>query len=245
MSTGWTGKKLCMIIPLLLIVFTASVSCVAEQNNTEKIGVAVTILPQAEFVRAVGGDKVDVTVIIPPGASPHTFEPSPTQMTALAEARLYFQLGSGLGFELAWMDRFISLNEDMQVVNNSQDIELITVEAHEHDEQAEEEYPAGTDPHIWLSPRNAGIMVSQICRELVRIDPENEDYYCENRDNYLERLDVLDKEIRDNFKGVENRQFIVFHPAWGYFARDYGLSEIPVEVEGKEPTIQELTGLIS
>jgi len=166
-------------------------------------------------------------------------------MTALAEARLYFQLGSGLGFELAWMDRFISLNEDMQVVNNSQDIELITVEAHEHDEQAEEEYPAGTDPHIWLSPRNAGIMVSQICRELVRIDPENEDYYCENRDNYLERLDVLDKEIRDNFKGVENRQFIVFHPAWGYFARDYGLSEIPVEVEGKEPTIQELAGLIS
>ena len=101
------------------------------------------------------------------------------------------------------------------------------------------------DPHIWTSPVNAKVMVENIYQGLVETDPENEAYYAENRDAYLEELDALDARIREKLEGKEGRSFMVFHPSWGYFAAEYGLIMIPIEIEGKEPSVQDLARLIS
>ena len=197
-------------------------------EKTEKIGVAVTILPQAEFVKKVGGEKVQVTVMIPPGASPHTYEPTPKQLIEISKAKIYFQVGSGVDFELSFMDKIVEVNSKMWVVNCSEGIKIID-----------------KDPHVWLSPKNAKIMVRNIYSALARIDPENEGYYRKNMESYLKELDNLDEEIREILGNITNRRFMIYHPAWGYFARDYNLTQIPVEKEGKEPTARGLIALIN
>lgn len=191
------------------------------------MGVAVTIPPLAYFVENVGGVLVDVTVMVPPGASAHTYEPSPSQMVKLSKAEVYVKVGSGVEFELAWMDKIIDVNPSMLVVDCSEGVTML-----------------GSDPHIWLCPLNAKLMVENICNGFIEVDPVNEPYYIQNRDDYLRQLDELDEEIREQIGGVANRVFMVFHPAWGYFARDYGLEQIAIEVEGKEPSAKDIADLI-
>jgi len=198
-----------------------------SQNTDNKILVAVTILPEAEFVEKVGGERVKVVVMIPPGASPHTYEPTPKQLVEVSKAKIYFKVGSGVDFELAFMDKIIEVSRNIKVVDCSEGIRVLD-----------------KDPHIWLSPRNARIMVKNIYDALVQIDPENKDYYYQNMKSYIQELDNLDKEITRILANVTNRCFMIYHPAWGYFARDYNLTQIPVEKEGKKPTIQGLMALI-
>jgi zinc transport system substrate-binding protein len=190
-------------------------------------------------VENIGGDKVDVTVMVPPGASPHTYEPTPGQMEELSRAKMYAKVGSGVEFELVWMDRLSAQNKDMLVIDCSKGIELQQMTASDEDE------PAGSmDPHIWMSPRNAQIMVQNIAHGLIQTDPGNRAYYEQNRDAYLQELAQLDQDIYDGLSGVENRVFMVYHPAFGYFARDYNLTMQPIEAEGKEPTPAGLAHLI-
>ena len=189
-----------------------------EPTNT-KIGVVVTILPQAEFVEKVGGDKVEVTVMVQPGASPHSYEPTPSQMVEVSKAKMYAKVGSGVEFELAWMDRIIEQNKAMLVVDCSQGITTVA-----------------NDPHIWNSPVNAKKMVGNICAGLVKVDPGNEDYYTENMNRYLGELDALDMYVREKFANLTNRVFMIYHPAFGYLAREYDLTELAIQHEGKTPT---------
>jgi len=201
------------------------------EKNEEKMGVVVSILPQAEFVEKIGGNKVQVIVMVPPGASPHTYEPIPSQLKEVSKAKMYAKVGSGIEFESAWMDKIISVNKEMRVVDCSKGIEFIEKEGH-------------TDPHIWLSPKNAEIMVENIYQGLTQIDPANQEYYARNKEKYLQELNKLDNEIAQALSGKKNRKIMVYHPAWAYFARDYGLEQIPIEKEGKEPTPQGITSLI-
>jgi len=212
-----------------MIVFLTGLSIqpFISQGHVEKIRVIVTILPQAEFVEKIGGERVQVSVMVPPGASPHTYEPTPKQLVEVSEADIYFQVGSGIDFELAFMDKIVKLNSKMLVVNCSKGIEIFD-----------------RDPHVWLSPRNAKKMVRNIYDALVQVDPKNREYYRRNMELYLEELDKLDREIREILKNVTNRRFMIYHPAWGYFAREYNLTQIPVEKEGKEPTVRGLMALI-
>lgn len=234
---------------------------------TGKMVVATTILPVADFVKNVGGEKVAVTVLVPPGASVHTYEPTPGQIHELANAKVYFMVGSGVEFELAWMEKIKQNNKNLVIVDCSRGIQLLAATAHEHegetagherremhaDEKDGEHSPGGEkdaehqgkDPHIWLSPKNAQIMVANICAGLVQVDPANKDYYVRNRDRYLEELAALDQKIAGSLQKVANKNFLVFHPAWGYFARDYGLKQIPVEMAGKEPSAKDLAALIA
>jgi len=200
-----------------------------KENKTgaEKIGVVVSILPQKEFVEKVGGDKVKVTVMIPPGANPHTYEPTPSQLTDVGKAKIYAKIGSGIEFEISWMDKLISMNQNMFVVDCSKGINLV---------ESEDEDEPGMDPHIWTSIKNAKIMVKNIRDGLIEIDPENKNYYDENAEKYIKELDKLDEEVAQYTSETKNKDFIVFHPAFAYFCRDYGLHQIPVEQEGKEPT---------
>jgi zinc transport system substrate-binding protein len=208
-----------LVLVMALAVFVTS--CAPKTEATEKIGVVVSILPQAEFVESVGGEKVVVTVMVPPGASPHTYAPTFAQLEAVKQAKVYAMVGSGVEFELVQMDKIEAANEDMLVVNCSQGVNLM-----------------GKDPHIWNSPLNAKIMVENICQGLIQVDPDSTNFYTENKDSYLKELDVLDGYIHYKLDGFTNRAFMIYHPAFAYFARDYNLTQIPVEHGGKPPTIQ-------
>jgi len=214
---------------MLFILICLIIMGCTEENSTgkEKIRVVVSILPQAEFVEKVGGDNVKITVMVPPGASPHIYEPTPGQLREVSRAKIYFKVGSGIEFELTWMDKIISVNKKMLLVDLSKGIELIE-----------------GDPHIWLSPKNVKKMIENIYKGLVQIDPANKEYYAKNKENYLQELTRLDKEITQKLSKKKNRKFMVYHPAWAYFAKDYGLEQIPIEKEGKEPTIKGIASLI-
>jgi len=225
-------NKTILVIFVTILFFSFGISsCTAKKYKEEairqKIGVVVSILPQAEFVEKVGGDKVNITVMVPPGASPHTYEPIPSQLEGVGEAEIYIKVGSGIEFELNWIDKIVELNKEMLIVDCSEGIELIEF-----------------DPHIWLSPKNAKIIVENIYNGLVGVDPENKKYYKENKKNYLQELDKLDNEITQDLLGKVDRKIMVYHPAWAYFARDYDLEQIPVEEGGKEPSPKDLENFI-
>jgi len=195
----------------------------------------VTVLPQVEFVNAVGGDRVEVTTMVPPGANPHTYEVTPAQMTKLSKAKMYAKVGSPLEFELTWLDKLAAQNHNMLMVNCGQGIGLL--------ESADPDEP-GIDTHTWTSPQNVKTMVNNICTGLSQISPADRSYFEKNRDSYLAKLDVLDADIRSSLTGIGNPTFIVYHPAWGYFARDYGLKQLGIEREGKEPQAAYMARLI-
>jgi zinc transport system substrate-binding protein len=223
------------VLPIIVLAILA-IACEPKAEAGEKIRVVVSILPQAEFVEGVGGDKVDVTVMVPPGASPHTYEVTPSQMAALSKAQMYAKVGSGIDFELVWMDRLVAANMRMLVVDCSKGVELI--------EMAGDENGGAMDPHIWMSPVNAKIMVRNICDGLTQVDSSNKAYYEENRDVYLQKLSNLDQDIEDGLSRVTNRTFMVYHPSFGYFAKRYNLTMLPIEEEGKEPTAAGIAHLV-
>jgi zinc transport system substrate-binding protein len=196
-------------------------------SKEEKIGVVVSILPLAEFVEQVGKDKVEVTVIVPPGADPHLFELTPVQLKKISQAQLYVEVGSGLNFELTWMDKIKLIYKDMLICNSSIGITLVD-----------------KDPHLWLSPRNAKTMVENISEALIKIDPLSQKYFKKNSIEYINKLDILDQEIKARLGEVKNRRFISYHPSWGYFAKEYNLIQIAIEDEGKEPSAASLAHII-
>lgn len=231
---------------------------VGAAESGEPIVVAVSVLPQAEFVEKVGGDKVKTIVVIPPGADPHTYEPSPRELGEVSEARMYVTVGTGMPFEEVWIERFESASSETLIVNSSSGIELKELAAHgeeeatggspgeleEHKNESITDTHEELDPHIWTSPANAKVMVENIYEGLVAIDPENEDYYAQNRDAYLRELDALDARIQEKLEGKKERNFMVFHPSWGYFAAEYGLTMIIIETEGKEPSAQDMAKIV-
>jgi len=221
------GISVATIFVVVFLAGSLASQFTISQGDSGKIRVVVTILPQAEFVEKVGGERVQVMVMVPPGASPHTYEPTPRQLIEISKAEIYFQVGSGVDFELFFMDKIVGINGNMRIVNCSEGIKIVD-----------------KDPHVWLSPINAKIMVKNIYRALAQVDPKNDRYYRKNMELYLKELDKLDGEIREILKNVTNRRFMVYHPSWGYFARDYNLTQIPVEKEGKEPTARGLMVLI-
>lgn len=224
---GLTRAISIILVSLLVLAMLASaLSCEQKEAVGGKLVVATSILPLADFLGNVGGDKVEVIVMVPPGASPHTYEPTTGRMMALSRAKMYAKVGSGIEFELAWMDKLVAINKEMLVIDCSKGIEVRETTG-EH---------GAMDPHIWMSPLNAKIMVQNIYRGLVQVDPANKAYYEKNRDSYLQELTGLDRDIRDSLSGVARRTFMVYHPAFGYFAREYNLVMLPIEAEGKEPT---------
>ncbi len=212
--------------------------------------VAVTILPQQAFVEAVGGNLVDVLVMVPPGAEPHTYEVTPDQMVKLSHARVYARVGPPMEFEVVWMDKLIAANPQMQVVDCSRGLNFIEgVEDNDGidgsgSENAVDQVNTGADPHIWLSVRNAEVMVENIRDGLSQYDPANADYYAANCAAYVDALKQLDLELTRSLQGLVNRTFIVYHPAFGYFARDYNLTQLAIEQGGNEPDAQYLVRLI-
>lgn len=234
---------------------------VAPASAAAAVQVAVSILPQKYFIQRIAGDLAEVTVMVPPGADPHTYEPKPSQMRGLASAKLYMTIG--VPFEKAWLDRITSAGgKDMTLVRLEKGIDLLPEEEHamdgdpDHDgdhDQHDGEAAAGHhhdheggDPHIWLSPALVKMMAGSIKAALVKADPAHAAVYRANHDAFVRELDELDLRINDLFQNVpENRRrFMVFHPAWSYFAHNYNLREVAIEVEGREPGPKQLTRIV-
>jgi zinc transport system substrate-binding protein len=224
---------LLMVIALILPLS----GCISQNEGSGLVKVATTIIPLGEFVKAVGGDRVDVTVLVPPGADPHTYEPTPSQIQNIADANMYVENGAGLE---SWMGSILMVNPHMLVVDTSKNVSLL------YGTDAEESGSVNAaDPHIWLSPRDAMIQIRSICDGLIAVDPAGKNYYINNRDSYIAKLKELDSYLNSTLSGTTKRKFIVLHPAWTYFARDYGLQQIPIEAEEKEPGPRYLTEVVN
>ena len=217
---------------LLLIILWA----LCAPLFAEPLTVAVSVPPQATFVERVGGQHVAALVMVPEGASPHTYDLRPGQLVSLSNAALYITVGAEFAFEQVWMDRIRSVNTQMAICNSGEGIDLLA--EHTHDRHH------GADAHHWLSPRRSKMAVTNICRALSRIDPQNATTYAQNRDLYLSELDGLNTELTDAFAQSESRAFMVYHPAWAYVAHDFGLTQIAIERDGKAPTPRTVVNLV-
>jgi zinc transport system substrate-binding protein len=208
------------------------------------MSVIASILPEKTFIEAIAGEKVDVSVMVLPGNSPHTYEPKPSQMKEIASARLYFAVD--VEFENIWLHKFREFNPKMKIVDLSKGIrKRMMAEHHTGAHTSEEESRHGKDPHIWTTPSNVKIMAEHIYKALAQADPANAEYYKNNYQNFLKQIDETDTMIRQRLAALpKGTKFMVFHPSWGYFADAYGLIQLPVEVAGKEPKPRELIALI-
>ncbi|SPD73966.1 Periplasmic solute binding family protein [uncultured Desulfobacterium sp.] len=233
-----------ILFRLICITVLLSAFSSLEVHASEPLKVIVSIQPQEYFVKKIGGEFVDITVMVLPGASPHTYEPKPRQMADLQKAVLYFAIG--VPFEDTWLKKFEAANEKMKIIHTEQGIEKIEMKGHycEEDSHHEKDHHATTDPHIWLSPDLVMIQARNIKEALVDIDPGHKSAFETNYEAFVRELTDLDQRIRGIFSGKDGSRFMVQHPSWGYFAKAYGLEQIPVEIEGKEPKAKALQDLM-
>lgn len=201
-----------------------------------RLRVVATVPPQAWLVKRIGGDRVDVDVLLPPGASEHTYEPTPQQVARLADARLVVEVGHpALLFERRLLDAML-VREPQPLVVEMVPGGAVTSPSQPHDH--------GSDPHVWLSPRAMRAAAADVEAALERLDPAGAPIYRANLRATVAEVDRLDAELRDDFARLPRRRFLVYHPAWGYFARDYGLQQVAIETDGKEPSPRRLVELV-
>ncbi len=230
-------KLLLLLIPLF----------VPAVGFAEPLRVFASVVPVHTFVEKIGGKHVDARVMVRPGFNPHTYDPTPQQISALAGAALYVR--TGVPFEKAWMARIQSANPSMQMFDARDGIALRELEAHSddvsgHDEEHHEEPDHEQDPHVWTSPALVKHIISRIRDKVTELAPAHAEDFARNHDAFVAELNALDLELRALLDPLPNREFMVFHPAWGYFADDYRLTQVPIEREGKEPGARALVALI-
>ena len=201
----------------------------------EPLPVFVSIIPQKYFVERIGGEQVKVEVMVKSGESPATFNPNPKKMSLLSQSQLYFSIG--VPFETIWIDRINSIHPNLQFVPLHEKVRTV----HEHGTHHSD---STGDPHIWTSPKKVKIIAQKIKDTLSHAKPEKEKYFEDNLQAFFHDLNLLDKDIRAILGNSDNRRFMVFHPAWSYFAEDYGLEQITIEHQGKEPGARKLQKII-
>jgi zinc transport system substrate-binding protein len=222
---------------LLLLILTCT-----QADASPLIKIFVSTLPQQYFFEQIGADKIEVSVMVGPGQSPTTYDPTSKQIAELSSADLYQQIG--VPFERIWMPDIARRIPGLKVVDAREGITLRSIEGtHDHASDHPESNEA-KDPHIWTDPLLVKNIADQILRNLIELRPEHSATFTQNHRLFIESMDLLDENIRRILNGMENRRFMVFHPSWGYFADRYKLQQIPVELEGKSPGAKALAKLI-
>jgi zinc transport system substrate-binding protein len=202
---------------IFLLLVSAACSNQSTNDSNNKKTITVSILPQKYFVEKIAGDHFNINVMIPPGASPVTYEPTPKQMKELSNSFAYLKIGH-IEFENVWMEN---------------------KHVHSHDGH----HHHGVDPHIWTSPIEVKKQAEIIFNFLVNSEPESKNEFTVNYNSFLSEIDSLNKYLNEILLPYKGRKFMIFHPALSYIARDYGLEQISIEIDGKEPTpanIQEI-----
>lgn len=244
---------------VLAFIFLISLPGGGASGEEKIIRVTVSVPPQAFFVERIGGNRVAVQIMIPRFASPATYEPTPRQVIDLEKSDLYVKVGApSFVFERKYMDPLLDGNRKIRVVNLSEGTTYRLMSPHHHEAAAHHDVEEGespdheegsrhgeeTDPHVWVAPGIVRSAAGRIYEALSGIDPTHEKFYRENRDRFFADIDRLDTEIRNTLKGKEGLSFMVYHPAWGYFADEYGLVQIAIEQEGKTPDISGIRKMI-
>jgi zinc transport system substrate-binding protein len=218
----------------------------SRDGGQSAIRVTTGIAPHAWLVRQIGGDRVDVHVLVQAGESPHTYQPSDAQISRVVASQLFFR--TGMPFERGpWLEAIHAGGRGPRMVDLREGIRLRTMEvacdhdhAHDHDHGHHHEAP---DPHIWLSPRLLITQAATIAAALGDVAPEHADVFAANLDAFTQAAQQTHTRIADMLAPHAGRRFYIFHPAWGYFADDYLLTQVAVEIDGKEPAEHELTQL--
>lgn len=221
-----------------IILLIGIISCRHDPSGTEKGMITVSIAPYKYFIEEIAGDDFTVNIMVPPGSNPHIYEPYPEQISKLRRSEAYISNGF-LGFEETWLDRFYEINKTMIKISLGNKINLITL-GHQHEDGHEE----GADPHYWVSPKCAKIMASSVKDLLCSLNPAQKQKYESNYNILFSKITGIDSMATSLFQGDKGRSFMIYHPNLGYLARDYGLVEVPVEYEGKEPPPSRLKELI-
>jgi len=220
----------------ILLPLLAMVACKGKQTGHEKMQLTVSIIPQKYLAQCIAGDKFDIQVMLPPGSNHETYEPAPRDMEKISSSKLYLALGA-LDFELSWLDRFKASNPAMKTVNTSEGIAMISGHVHEHEKDHDSgELSHGFDPHTWLSVSCMKIQAANICEAMAATDTANSLFYKHNLDKFNRTADSIDAIIREKLANHKGKAILIFHPALAYFARDYGLTQISIEQDGKEPS---------
>lgn len=230
-----------LLIPLLLLALAACAAGPVARDPSGAIPVAVSVPPQAYFVEKIGGSRVRVEVMIPPGYSHVDYQLSPRQMVALSGARIYVKVGQpAFDVEVHSIDPVLERSPGIRVVDMSRGMKILAGEGEEHG-------PGSGDPHVWVAPDTVRIAARNIAEALVAADPAHAAEYRANLVSFLAEIDALDRDVRRLLgpgRPGQVRKFMVYHPSWAYFAQEYGLEEIAIEAEGKEPSAQRLLQLI-
>ncbi|MBO5949902.1 MAG: zinc ABC transporter substrate-binding protein [Fibrobacteraceae bacterium] len=199
--------------------------------------VAVTLQPYAKMLSRLGKDRIEIVVLVPEGSDPHTFEPKPGTLKDFSKAEIYFTDSSGL--DKNWLPRFKGVNSKVKILALDSGIQFESLDDHHHESEA-------LDPHLWVSLKNVQIILKNMLAVLMQYDPQGENFYLENFNTYMEELVSLSDSIESLSKKLpeEKKTFMVFHPSFGYFARDYGFKQLCIEANGKEPKPKDLQHLI-
>jgi len=228
---------------VLLLVWSCSNHSPQKADPT----VTVSIIPQKFFVDQItGGDWLKVNVMVPPGGSPATYEPTPQQMTQLNQSSVYFRIGY-ITFETAWIDKLASVAPEVKFIDTSAGIELISEESfgEEHsDEGNESHHHEGYNPHIWLSPDLVKKQAKIICQTLCENYPDKASLMLKNLEVFNHKIDSTHLALSQQLKSAGGTSFIVYHPVWSYLAKDYNLNQIAIEHNGKEATADKMKKII-
>ena len=229
------------IYPGILFVLVSIISCRTNRDIEHKPVITVSILPQKYLLEQIVDDRYKINVMIPPGVSPATYDPTPGQLKQLSKSLAYLRIGH-IGFENTWMEKIASINKSMLLFDLSSGIEYINND--HHHAKNEDDY-CNIDPHIWISPKEVKIICFNIYVALKILDPTDSLFYEQNYHNFIAVLDSIDREINKSLSVLKRRKFFIYHPALTYFARDYQLEQVAIENEGKAPSPVHMKRLIN
>ncbi len=242
-------------ILITILSFFLLTACVTKQAN--ETVVTVTIEPQRYFAEKIAGDKFKINCVVPAGQSPETYDPTPQQMIQIGRSIAYLRIGP-IGFEQAWMDKIRENNPKLQVFDTSEGMNLLTDTedddhthehgTHDHDAHAGEEahhhHHGGVDPHIWSSIAGAKTVAWNTLNAFIELDPDNTEYFWQNYNKLVDEIDKTNTEIKQLLDPLTDRTFIIYHPALTYFANEFNLTQLCIEMDGKEPSPAQLKRLV-
>ncbi len=237
------GTRTAIVAIVIVIPLSGYALWVSDQNKAtglmlEQHKVLVTFYPLYQFTKAIGKEKADVSIIIPSGIEPHDWEPTIQDIQKMKDADMIIINGAGLE---PWITKVASVNPNVMIVDTSNGIPLLQEDSNGFDKTAKK------DPHIWLDPVLAKKQVQNIVDNLIKLDPQNANYYQQNANDYKAKLDVLDSKIKTNLSVCYKKDFLAFHDAFSYFSKEYGIHQHTIvvgldpETEPTAPTLQQVT----
>lgn len=229
-------------ILIAILSFLLLTACVVKKTNEKTV--TVTIEPQRYFAEKIAGDKFKINCVVPAGQSPETYDPTPGQMIQIGKSIAYLQIGQ-IGFELAWMDKIRENNPKLTFFDTSEGMNMLKDTEEEHaGEEAHHHHHEGVDPHIWSSVTGAKVIAWNTLNAFIALQPENTDYFWQNYNKLVDEIDKTDAEIKKLLDPLTDRTFIIYHPALTYFANEFNLTQLCIEMDGKEPSPAQLKLLV-